>query len=104
MSDIYAMRRANGDWFALEDYGRICVPLFHSSHEAISAGLRNSGMLVFTPVALDKQALNEMASAAIDFCMINDPHNPLSRGSRVTLEELLRTMNSPLESTTPSGS
>jgi hypothetical protein len=23
MSDIFAMRRANGDWFALEDYGRL---------------------------------------------------------------------------------
>jgi uncharacterized phosphosugar-binding protein len=95
MSDIFAMRRANGDWFALENYGRTRVPLFHSSHDAIMARLRNSGMLVFKPVALNKQTLNEMASAAIDFCMINDPYNPLSRGSQVTCEEVLLLMNTP---------
>jgi hypothetical protein len=98
MSDIYAMRRANGDWFALDDYGRTCVPLFHSSHDAIMARLRNSGMLVFTPVALDQQALAEMTAAATDFCLVNDPNNPLSRGSRITLKELLLLMNNPVES------
>jgi hypothetical protein len=39
MKEIYAMRRANGDWFALEDHARLQVPLFHSSHEAMMARL-----------------------------------------------------------------
>jgi len=30
MSSLYAMRRANGDWFALDDSGRFRVPVFSS--------------------------------------------------------------------------
>ena len=47
VGDLYAMRRANGDWFALEDHGRMSVPLSHSSHDALMARLRNFGMLLF---------------------------------------------------------
>jgi len=75
------------------------VPLFRSSQDAIMARLRNSGMLLFVPVALNKQTLDEMVSTPTEFCMINDPHNALSRGSRVTLEELLQVMITPIEST-----
>src|SRR4051794_15785630 len=39
-----------------------CVPLFRSSQDAIMARLRNSGMLLFVPVALNKQTLDEMVS------------------------------------------
>jgi len=102
MTNVYAMQRSKGDWFELADYGRRCVPLFRSRHDAIMARLNNSGMLAFNPVALDKQAVAEMTSAPIDFCMINDPLHPLSRGSRLTLEELLRVMNATTETVTPS--
>jgi len=37
MGDIYAMQRANGDVFALDNKGRFCVPLFHSSRDAMTA-------------------------------------------------------------------
>jgi hypothetical protein len=51
MTDIFAMRRANGDWFALEDKPRLCVPIFHSAHDAFMARLRTVEMLLFSPVA-----------------------------------------------------
>jgi len=53
------MRRANGDWFALDDDGKPRVPLFHSSHDAFMARLRNFEMLLFSPIALDDQLLSE---------------------------------------------
>ena len=59
MSDIFAMQRANGDWFALDHHGRLRVPLFHSSHDAMIARLRNFGLLLFKPVVLDARFLKK---------------------------------------------
>jgi len=93
MSDVYAMQRANGDWFALDDHGRFRVPLFHSSHDAIMARLRNFGMLLFKPVALDARLLKEIVPAVddasdVDFWLVNDPLINLNRGRLVQPAEL----------------
>lgn len=106
MSDIYAMRRANGDWFALEGRGRLRVPLFHSSHDAMMAGLRNSGMLLFRPVALDTRLLKEMVPASgssyVDFCMVKDPLVSLRRGKPVGQQDIVSLLNKPDERSTVS--
>ena len=65
MSDIFAMRGANGDWFALENDGRLCVPIFHSTHDALMARLRTVEMLLFSPVALDTELLNEIVGGGV---------------------------------------
>jgi hypothetical protein len=52
MSDVYAMQRANGDWFALDDHGRLRVPLFHSRYDAMIARLRNFGLLLLRKVCV----------------------------------------------------
>ncbi|MFY9620487.1 MAG: hypothetical protein WAQ99_11815 [Pyrinomonadaceae bacterium] len=97
MSGIYAMRRANGDWFAFEGRGRFRVPLFHSSHDATMASLRNSGMLLFRPVALDPNLLKEMVPAGgsgyVDFCLVKDPLVSLKRGKSVREEDLVLLLN-----------
>lgn len=97
MSGIYAMRRANGDWFAFEGRGRLRVPLFHSSRDAIMASLRNSGMLLFRPVALDTALLKDMVPAGgasyVDFCMVKDPLVSLRRGKPLGQEDLVLLMN-----------
>ena len=76
MKEIYAMRRANGDWFALEGHGRLCVPLFLNSHDALMSRLRNFGMQLFEPVALDAQLLKDVAPAGaagnVDFCLVEE--------------------------------
>lgn len=101
MNEIYAMQRANGDWFALEEHGRLRVPLFHSSHDAMMARLRNVGMLLFEPVALDARLLKEIVPVSggsdVDLCMVNDPFASLSRGSRVEHAQLASQMRSPDE-------
>jgi hypothetical protein len=98
MNDIYAMRRANGDWFVMKDQGRVRVPLFHSSHDAMMARLRNFGMLLFQPVALDDRLLSDIAPVGegnVDFCLVGDPFASLKRSPRLERSELALLMNSP---------
>ena len=101
MKEIYAMRRANGDWFALEDHARLRVPLFLTSHDAMMARLRNFGMLLFQPVALDAQLLKEVAPGGtgsnVDFCIVNDPLASLARGSHIAQAQLALLMSNPSE-------
>jgi hypothetical protein len=96
MPDIYAMRRANGDWFALEESGKPRVPVFHSSHDALMARLRNFEMLLFSPIALDKVLLHEIVADRnqVDFCMVNEPFASLKRGSRLQLAQLASLISS----------
>jgi hypothetical protein len=93
VSDIYAMQRANGDVFALDNKGRFCVPLFHSSRDAMTARLHNGDMLLFKPVALDARLLRELAPKAgpnnVDLLLVKDPLRSLKRGDRVDHAELV---------------
>jgi hypothetical protein len=92
MVDIYAMQRANGDVFALDNKGRFCVPLFHSSHDAMTARLRNGDMLLFKPVALDARLLRELRPKSgqdnVDLVLVKDPLRSLKRGDQVDHAEL----------------
>ena len=101
------MRRANGDWFAFEGRGRFSVPLFHSKKDATMASLRNSGMLLFRPVALDANLLKEMVPAGgsgyVDFRMVKDPLVSLRRGQPVGQEDLVLLMSKSGELSTVSG-
>ena len=100
MNDIYAMRRANGDWFVFEDHDRLRVPLFHSSHDALMARLRNFGMLLFKPVVVDARLLKEIAPVGagnVDFCLVKDPFARLSRGRLVEPGQLALLMGKPEE-------
>src|SRR5580765_6049931 len=90
MGDVYAMRRANGDWFTLDDGDRRRVPVFHSSHDAFMARLRTVEMLLFSPIVLDARLLNEILDglAEVDFCMVNNPYASLKRGTSLPHTQL----------------
>jgi hypothetical protein len=92
MSDIYAMQRANGDVFALDNKGRFCVPLFHSRSDAMTARLLNGDMLLFKPVALDARLLRELRPKGrqnnVDLLLVKDPLRSLKRGDQVDHAEL----------------
>ena len=92
MSDIFAMQRANGDWFALDHHGGLRVPLFHSIHDAMMARLHNFGLLLFKPVVVDALFLKKIAPLpgedAVDFRMIDDPFAGLNSGSIVGRRDL----------------
>ena len=101
MSDIFAMQRANGDWFALDHQGRLRVPLFHSSQEAMIARLHNFGLLVFKPVVVDARFLKEIVPLPgedeVDFCMVDDPFATLNRGSTMRRTQLALLIRRPDE-------
>ena len=92
MNKIYAMQRANGDWFAFDDRGRFLVPIFRSSSDAMISRSNNVDMLLFRPVALDTRLLKQLVPAGgggdVDFRIVNDPIAKLNSGTLVELEHV----------------
>ena len=91
MKTLFAMRRANGDWFALDDQGSFRVPVFPSSGEAMLARSRDTGMECFRPVALDAAALKNLTSTdegKACFWLVADPLKKLSRGRPLDRKQL----------------
>ncbi len=91
MKTFYAMRRANGDWFALDDKGDLRVPIFKSTGDARTARLRDSGMECFRPVMFDVGAFEELSRTdgqTASFLMIDDPSRHLKHGLRLGFSEL----------------
>lgn len=96
MSNLYAMRRANGDWFEFEHDAMLFVPIFHSTHDALMARLRTVEMLVFSPVALDVGLLNEIADHRkdVEFCIVNNPFASLKRGETLSHAQVMSSITS----------
>lgn len=91
MKTFYAMRRANGDWFAIGDNGDLRMPIFKNSGDARTASLRDAGMECFRPVTFDARALEELRKTDGDtasFLMITDPSRHLKHGLRLSFTEL----------------
>lgn len=83
MKILFAMRRANGDWFALDDQGSFRVPVFHSSGAAMLARARDAGMECFRPVPLDAVAFKNLTTTdegRACFWLVADPLIKLSHG------------------------
>jgi len=99
---LFAMRRANGDWFALDDQGSFRVPVFHSSGAAMLARSRETGMECFRPVVLDEAALGNLLSTdegSASFWLIADPLLKLSRGRSLDRRQLETFMSNGEEQT-----
>lgn len=91
MKTLFAMRRANGDWFALDDKGGFRVPVFQSSGAAMLARSRDTGMECFRPVVLDAAALNNLTTTdegKACFWLIADPLRDLDRGRPFDRQQL----------------
>ena len=92
MGKVFGMRRANGDWFALEDRKSFRVPVFSSSSDAMQARAFNPEMLLFKPVLLDERALKDLAAEengdAAHFWLVDDFQVNLKRGRRLQYGQL----------------
>lgn len=91
MKSLFAMRRANGDWFALDDHGGFRVPVFHTSGAAMVARSREIGMECFRPVALDAVALENLTTTdegKASFWLVADPLMKLSQGLSLDRKQL----------------
>jgi hypothetical protein len=96
MKTLYAMRRANGDWFALDDRGAFRVPLFQSSHDAMTARSQETGMECFRPVVLDAASVENLTTTdegKACFWLITDPLKKLSRGHALDRQQLEQFVN-----------
>ena len=85
------MRRANGDWYALEDKGRSRVPVFVSEQDAMLARTRDPGMECFRPVMLDEAAFRNLTTTdqgSACYWLIEDPLRRLSLGKPLDSNEL----------------
>jgi hypothetical protein len=89
---IFAMQRANGDWFALDQSEGFRVPVFSSNREAMQARAFNVEMLVFKPVLIDERALNDLAPVdgqpAAHFWLVKDACVNMKRGSAMKHSDL----------------
>jgi len=95
MSSLFAMRRANGDWFALDDNGNFRVPVFHNSAAAMVARSRETGMECFRPVLLDESAFKNLTTTdggKACFWLVEDPLMKLKRGRALDHQELAGVM------------
>src|SRR4030095_7420412 len=97
LSSLYAMQRANGDWYALDDHGGFRVPVFRSNREAMVARSRDSGMECFRPVIIDSRAFHNLTTTdggKAFFWFVENPAINLNRGRRfdhAQLAALIRT-------------
>lgn len=91
MTCLYAMRRANGDWYALDDQGSLRVPVFKSKRDSMVARSRDYGMECFRPVLLDALAFENVTTTdqgRACFWLVDDPAGKISRASRMDSAEL----------------
>lgn len=92
--EFYGMRRANGDWFALEVNGESRVAIFRSLSGAWRAHAKNPELMLFRPVLLDEGALKDLAVAAngrpASFWLVDeeDPAAILTHGHALEFEQL----------------
>ena len=96
MKSFYAMQRANGDWFAVDDKGHLRMLIFKSSRDAMIARSRDNGMECFRPVAFDASALEQLRRTEGDnasFLIVGDPSRDVKYGLRQTLGEITPLMN-----------
>ena len=88
------MRRANGDWFALDAEGVFRVPVFRSSSDAMQARAFNVEMLVFSPVRLDERHLKDLehvnSSDPSHFWLVDRAAVNLKRGRRLEHAQLAK--------------
>ncbi|MCU1263710.1 MAG: hypothetical protein JWM21_28 [Acidobacteria bacterium] len=93
MSQLWAMQRANGDWFALDDKGAFRVPVFQSSRDAAQARAFNVEMLVFHPVTVDETVLKDLGrangSSPSHFWLVDQEAVNLKRGHRIDHAQLV---------------
>lgn len=96
MADLYAMQRANGDWYALDDKGRDRMPIFVSGAAGMIARSRDPGMECFRPVLLNTGSLSGLVSTDGRqgcYWLVEDPERKLSRGRAIDHLELSKLVN-----------
>lgn len=94
MNDVmYAMQRANGEWFTTEIEGRLCLPVFRNFTAAQRVHARIADLMVYLPQPLDSVTLETLKRSRNDigFWLVDefDPNAELTPGHWLTESELV---------------
>jgi hypothetical protein len=99
--EFFGMRRANGDWFAMEVLDQLRVLVFRSLVGAWRARTKNPELMLFWPAPVDEHALAQFATAndgrPVSFWLVDDEDpaadlqhgHPLEYMQLATLERIV---------------
>ena len=95
MSDVFVMRRANGDLFTEEINGRLRIPVWKSEEAVARYRERNPELITFLPLRWSRPLMNRVASGlgsegTMEFFLLSedDPDADLTDGKPISLEEI----------------
>ena len=95
MSDVYVVRRANGDLFTEEINGRLRIPVWKSEEAVARYRERNPELITFLPQRMSRPLMMKVASGlgserTMEFFLLSedDPDADLTDGKPVSLEEI----------------
>jgi hypothetical protein len=96
MSEMYMLRRANGDFFAEEVGGRLSIPVWPSREAVARYKERNPELIFFSPARADRDLMKRLTGGpgreAADFFLLSGsaPDAYLKDGKPISLEEVFR--------------
>lgn len=97
MSEMYVMRRANGDLFTQKVEGRLLIPVCSSREKVARYKERNPELINFLPARLDQKLINRIASGTgaegtTDFFLLSEdaPGAYLNEGRQILLKDIFR--------------
>lgn len=95
MSEMYVMRRANGDLFTEEIDGRLQIPVWVSLEEVARYRERNPELMTFLPARLSRPLIRKIQSGlgregTSEFFLLSEdaPDAYLNDGRPISLEEI----------------
>lgn len=92
MSEMFVMRRANGDLFTEEIDGRLRIPVWSSEHTLARYKEHNPELMTYLPTRLTRSLINklggELGSEEFFLLAEDDPDADLEDGKPISLEEI----------------
>jgi hypothetical protein len=95
MSEMYVMRRANGDLFTTEIDGRLQIPIWNSLEAVARYRERNPVLMTFLPARLSRPLMRKIQSGlgregTKEFLLLSEdaPDAYLNNGRPISLEEI----------------
>ena len=95
MSELFVMRRANGDLFTQEINGELVIPVWSGRDAVARYKERNPKLMIFLPARLDRSIMKKVTSGrgaegTTRFFLLSDdaPDAYLDEGRLITSEEV----------------